>query len=622
MCLSLLALAGCPSKSGDRDEAEKKPPAPVAERKREVRFETAPAMYAANEEWLTFACELPDGQTNVGSAKAVEMYWYSRYGLGNLLFRSGMGVHMVYNPLFKKHTNEDKGMPWYQKPDGPKIFMHHKMGQFVKRTGADQFAKAQFPAKGAFPIFLEFSSGVPSFVSKPQMNDFSTLRWDPAKMDKSMSPAAWGQTLSKQILWARDFFTNHREEGGVTYLGNAQDDGGNGFRGAVLTAMAITKSFALKSQLAYHASTGALGGVDPATYKARDGAVYWPHRYKVEFGQGMPGMPPPPARFVVLDKGSDLFDLASLLWAESEFYYFTDPTVEDDYDLVFGDPKWSPKADRKQLLEQFSAGKTIFPLGPHKLSKGLTIVNLKNIGYLHYDRDAGTLFDRWEPGNKRGKHISTHYAGMAMVALANAYARLHDVPPMRKRARKFLATEADFLQKHQEADGSFASGFDLEGGVAAESGPKTLLAQSFAIRGLLAAYTATHRDRYLDSAKKAYGFMVDNLWSEDAQVFRSEVGAATSTYDGYNFGATLGALRELAIADKAARREVVAKLDAFFENVAQKKGLQLSELGQTGESMKDMTPDSDGDGVPKPPFAGGKFGTAPVQASNLSLPTP
>ena len=90
----------------------------LSAQEREMRFDTKAAMYAANEEWLTFACELPDGQVNIGSRKSMEMYYYSMYGLGNLLFRSGMGIHIVHNPLFTKHVKEDEGMPWYHHEDG------------------------------------------------------------------------------------------------------------------------------------------------------------------------------------------------------------------------------------------------------------------------------------------------------------------------------------------------------------------------------------------------------------------------------------------------------------------------------------------------------------------------
>ncbi|MCH8829611.1 MAG: hypothetical protein IID45_08545, partial [Planctomycetes bacterium] len=73
-------------------------------------------MYLANEQWLLFACDLPAGQTDIGSNFNEDSYWYSRYNLGNLLMRSGMGIHMVHNPLFKQHSQNDK------KPDGTRMF--------------------------------------------------------------------------------------------------------------------------------------------------------------------------------------------------------------------------------------------------------------------------------------------------------------------------------------------------------------------------------------------------------------------------------------------------------------------------------------------------------------------
>lgn len=618
---------------------------------RELTFETKPAMYAANEEWLTFACELPDGQVNIGSTKSVEMYYYSMYGLGNLLFRSGMGVHIVHNPLFTKHVKEDKGMPWYNKPNGNMLFFQHKVGQFVARTGA-KHAQAQFPPKGVFPIYLEYSSGNPAFLTTPELDDFTTLRWDPSEMDKTMNPGAWGQSMMKQVLWARDFFTHHKEIDGVTYLGNSADDGGNGFRGAGLIAMAITKSFALKEQLAYNPATGELGSVDPAAYNPAEGPRYYPHKYEVEFANVGNGMPPKPNRFVVTDNRSYLFDAASLLWAESEFYFFTDPTIKDDYDKVFGDPKWNPKKMNKAEMKQaFANGKTIFPSTPHMLSKGITAVNFKNIMGLHFNKQAGTLVDFWDPENKQGNTITTANAGMAMIALANTYHHMHDVAPLKNGAKKLVTAQAEFLLNQQNEDGSFANSYTLEGSdVKADRSTKTLLAQSYAIRGLLEAYHVTKNEKYLEAARNTYQFMEDELWSDKAEVYRAYAGADKSTYEGLNFGATIGALRELAIvAEGSERRAIVSKLDSFFEQVAQKNGLQLSEIGRTGEpipplskrkqmmanmqkmmkenpekakQMKMKMADGDGDGVPKPPFVmGTEYGAAPVQAGSVTIDT-
>ena len=621
------------------------------DQERDMTFKTMPAMYAANEEWLTFACELPDGQVNIGSTKAVEMYYYSMYGLGNLLFRSGMGVHIVHNPLFTKHVKEDKGMPWYNEPMGNKMFFQHKVSQFVARTGA-KHADAQFPPKGVHPIYLEFSSGNPSFMAAPELDDFNTLRWNPEQMDKTMNPGAWGQSMMKQVLWARDFFTNHKQIDGITYLGNAADDKGNGFRGAGLIAMSITKSFALKEQLAYNPKTDQLGSVDPANYNPANGPIYYPHKYEVEFKEMKGGMPPMPAKFKVTDKRSHLFDVASLLWAESEFYFFTDPKVKDDYDMVFGDPMWNPKKMSEAQMEQaFKNGKTIFPATPHKLSMGITAVNFKNMMGLHFNGKAGTLVDSWHPESKQGNYITTANAGMAIIALANTHHHLHDVAPLKNGSKKILTAQANFLLNQQENDGSFANGYKLKKGkVKADKSDETLLAQSYAIRGLLEAYHATKDEKYKKAALKTYQFMEDELWSDDAEVYRAHVGAKKSTYEGLNFGATIGALREVAIVHEGSeRRAIVSKLDKFFEQVAQKNGLQLSEIGRTGEpvpplaqrkemqqKMKTMMKnnpekakqmqmnmaDGDNDGVPKPVFVKGtKYGAAPVQASSVTIDT-
>lgn len=610
-------------------------------------------MYLANEEWLTFACELPNDQVNIGSTKSTELYYYSMYNLGNLLFRSGMGVHMVHNPLFKQHVDEDEGMPWYQQPNGSMMFMQHKMKQFVKRTGVDKTGD-QYPPKGSYPIYLEFASGDPSFLTMPDPMDFNTLRWDPAKMDQTMNPGAWGQSLMKQVLWARDFFTNNKEIDGITYFGNTKDDGGNGFRGAALIAQAITKSVALKSEMAYNSRTQTLGGVDPATYDPADGPIYYPHEYKVEFGPMMEGMPPKPMKFTVSDRRSDLFDVASLLWGESEFYFLTDPMVKDEFDGLFGDPMWDPSASDADLKEMFAAGKTIFPGKPHMLSKGLTAVNFKNMMALHFRDDVGTLVDEWSPTFNKGNRITTANAGMAMIALANTYHRLHDVAMIRNGAKMLLSAQADFLLKQQDKDGSFANGYTVrKAEIFPSYGAKNLETQSFAIRGLLVAYHATKDKRYLTAALKTYDFMEANLWSPSAGVYRAHVEATNSTYGGLNTGATIGALRELAIINQTdnirSSRTFVNRLDSFFDNVVKKGGMQIAEMPQTGEMMpppekrmemmtmmqemmktdpekammmKKKMGDSDNDGVPKPPFVDGTMhGAAPVSARSVTIET-
>ncbi len=640
----------------------------VFSQNRDLRFDTKTAMYAANEEWLTFACEVPEGMVELGLKHQSDMYWYSLYNLGNLAFRSGMGVHVVSSPLFRKHAEEDEGMPWTKgmmTPMKQRKFMLHKVAQFKAKSGAANLDNPVFkgygPPPGAYPVYLEFSSGQPTFVNDPDLEDFGTLRWDKATFDKSMNPGAWGQTLMKQILWARDFFHENRVSKGVTYIGTGAHDGAHGFRGSMLIALALNKAYALKSTLAYNAKTGKLGGVNPMTYDPMKGAVYFPHKYEVSFkgpmtkmmmNMMMPGKAPAwPKKFKVTDKTSDLFDVASLVWGLSEFYYLTDPTIEDGFDALFGDPKWIAKDKSESEINKSlkNSSKTVFPKeDPHKLSKGMTVVNFKNLMGLHFNKNNGTLVDSWHPDSKQGKRITTVNAGMAIIALSNVYHRLHDVDMVKNGAKKMLVAQANFLLKQQGSDGSIANSYDVSG--KADNGKKSLVSQTFAMRGWLAAYQITKEEKFLAAAEKAYGFMQNELWHEGSGVFRSYVGATSSKFDGMNYGSTIGALRELAIArGPSERTEITAQLDEFFFNVANKAGLQIAEINMTGEmiptkkqamdmmakmeTMKQKDPkkamamqkkmmDSDQDGVPKPKFVKGtKKGAAPVTAGSVTIST-
>jgi hypothetical protein len=632
----------------------------LSQSQRDLRFNTQQAMYAANEEWLTFACEVPEGTVDLGLKYQSDMYWYSLYNLGNLTLRSGMGIHAVSNPLFVKHATEDKGMPWSEGMplERQQKFMMHKIAQFKAKTGAahlDNMFAGYGPPKGAFPIYLEYESGEPTFVKDPMLEDFGTLRWDKETFDKTMSPGAWGQTMMKQILWSRDFFNGNRESKGITYLGVGAHDGAHGFRGSMLLAMALAKSYALKSTLAYNAKTGEMGGVDPMTYDPEKGAIYYPHKYKPVFEKPMPGMmaPPIPAKFDVIDKNSDLFDVSSLLWALTEFYYITDPMIEDNFDALFGDPMWvaldMPEEEINKALK--NPAKTIFPAkDPHMLSKGITAVNFKNMSALHFNMKSGTFVDTWNPETGQGNHISLTNAGMAIIALGNANHRLHDVEMMRDGAKKMLLAQANFLLNQQNSNGSIANGFTIGSKVKADGGKADLISQAFAIRGWLVAYRVSNDKKYLQAAEKNYDFISDKLWSESAQVYRTRVGAKTSEYNGLVYGAVLGALRELAIARSGGdRKEVTAALDNFFNTVKNVNGLQIAEINMTGEmipspekakemmgmmaqleksdpekamAMKKKMMDSDQDGVPKPKFVmGTKKGAAPVTAGSVTIST-
>ena len=636
---------------------------------RDIRFDTNKAMYAANEEWLTFACEVPEGMVQLDLKHQSDMYWYSLYNLGSLVMRSGMGLHVVTSPLTVKHAKEDKGMPWSKGMIGlmkQRKFIFHKVAQFKAKSGAahlDNMYAGYDPPKNAFPIYLEYASGIPTFSKDPELDDFGTLRWDKSSFDKSMNPAAWGQTMMKQVLWSRDFFKESRESKGVTYIGTGAFDGAHGFRGSMLLALAMNKTHALLTELAYDSKTGKLGAINPKTYDPAKGPIYYPHRYEVKFKTNMmmkmmgPMMgvkpPPVPKKFVVTDNSSNLFDVASLLWAASEFYHIADPKANIGFDVVFGDPMWiaKDKSEAEILTVLKNDKKTVLPADKAQMmSKGFTVVNFKNIMGLHFNKKKGTLVDSWSPDKKQSKHITTVNAGMAAIALANTYHRVNGLTKIKNGAKMLLTAQANFFLKQQGSDGSIANGYDVSG--KADKSEKTLISQTSAMRTWLAAYQVTKDDKFLAAAEKINTYLEDNYWSESASVYRTTANASKSNYDGLVYGSTIGALRELAIARKQnnkAYTDITDHLDKVFDTVNNKYGLQLAELGSTGEMMPDKKQaemmmakvaelkqsnpkkamkmmakmkDTDSDTVPKPKFVKGTTkGAAPVTAGSVSIPT-
>ena len=83
-----------------------------------------------------------------------------------------------------------------------------------------------------------------------------------------------------------------------------------------------------------------------------------------------------------------------------------------------------------------------------------------------------------------------------------------------------------------------------------------------------------------------------------------------------NFGATMGALREMTLATGDLR--TFAFMLAYFEGVMKNYSLQLSETDFTGEKIDDVR-DSDGDGIIQSDLADGKYGIAPVLASEVQV---
>lgn len=632
---------------------------PIKVRTVDHRFYTKEAMYLANEmnqsadPFLTRAeaAGLPVGEDkDFQYMTSVEAYWYSRYNLQSLLTESRLGVALVHGPLFIEKAYElanaqysrDRGE---NQLSGKDILFQHLFPMYLARTG--------FPRKfeDATPLMIEYASGDPHFTRRVDTrknyeiaenlwkekkfkelygdaytptpheageggndmfkyriayrDDFESLRWSNDKMDHTIDMGGVGQTLMKAVLWSEYFFrqTHHDK-----YLGNNPEEG---FRGAILNLSSISKMLFLKSAMMCDGKK--LTGVNPVDYDPAKKLYYLPHRIAVKT-RYIGDLPPRLEDLKVSDQASELFDQASLLWGLSEYFYFMDPNRQfgdeylrsgfDGWNKVFGDntPYDGTLFDRKYL----------------QLSRELANLVLKNIEFMHRDRETGVLISRWAPKGEPARKVSGTDLGMSILALSS-YAHYFSVaePDLAKRATDLLKAQADFLAKNISSDGGIAEVLPLAG-TTAEAG-RSLLAQGFAVRSLLAAYQHTQDTRYLDAAKNAYGYMNRTLWSPDQGVYRSAPGAETSVYTPLNIGAALGAMREMILVTKSP--EELKRFKRFWVQAVNSSGIQQSEYEETGDKQVGGA-DSDHDGIPRIESAGGKYGIAPVYAGRVEIETP
>lgn len=623
---------------------------PVKARVLDRRFITKEAMYLAsemNQGGFPFlenavAVGLPvDEDPEFQYMTGVESYWYSRYNMSALVTESRLGVSLLFGPyVTEKALQEGTSALNRDRTE----YVNSNKEILIQRLTPLYLARTGFPRRfeDASPIMLPYAAGDPSYpleidkgiafestenlirtgelkkiygedyVPPPygmgeKANDlweyrinyrenFLTLRWDHDQMDVTIDTGAIGQTLMKQVLWSEYFFQGIHHDG--KYLGNNAEEG---YRGAMLTLMEVSTMLMLKAAMLYNGEE--LRGVNPVGYNPSQGLWYFPHQYwpRLRFAGDLP---PRLEELKVKDPSSQLFDQASLLWGLAEYYYYSDPTVPDNWDKVFGT---NPPYDGSIMEQKYTL-----------LAHGLANMVLKNLAAMH-TREDGLLVSEWQPKTKVGTTVSLQDLGMAMVALANYHRRMHVDPESQALAANLLKHQADFIvDTLQQADGSLPDGYDFARRTALGDNP-TLLAQAFGVRGLLEAYKQLWDERYLAAAKKAYAFMNTALWDEAVGVYRSVVGAERTIYTPLNLGATLGALREVILVTEDGQE--LQRYKRFWVQGVNSSGIQQSEYEETGE--RDFyQADGDGDGILRMEYAGGKHGIAPVYACKVEIETP
>lgn len=665
--LSACLLAGAPVWAQSGNQVQSTLAAyrtPLKARVADRRFVTSEAMYLANEMNLggdaffknALLAGLPvDEDGDFQYVTAVESYWYSRYNLSALIAESRLGVHLVFSPyVTERAIREGRGL---DNRDRDEYVVSNKT-ELLERIVPAFLSLTGFPRRfeDASPCMLEFASGDPHYLRpldkgtdfespenlarrrelariygepdqkiprgmgkggnemwKYRINyreNFVSLRWDHDKMDHTLDMAAQGQTLMKEVLWSEYFFQSDHHDG--KYLGNNAEEG---FRGAMLTLEAVSKMLMLKSTLLYDGQR--LQGINPIGYNPGSHPYYFPHRVSVRMRYAG-DLPPRPEEFSVEDASSQLFDQASLLWGLSEYYFFSDPVIPTEWNqsAYYEDPSvrrnW-----RRVFGDRPPYDGSIIERNYGMLAQALANVVLDNIEAMHTRR--GLLASEWTPQTKTGTAIRTQDAAMTMIALANYHRYLHVEKARRQHAAELLRGEANFLVTTlQRPDGSFPEAYDLAAAKPIGSAP-TLLAQGFAIRGLLKAYQELEDVRYLEAAQKAYRFMNTALWDPQLGLYRSSYGATTTVYTPLNLGAALGAMREMILVTKDAKE--VQRFKRFWVQAVDSSGIQQSEYEETGE--RDFTKcDGDGDGIPRMECGDGRYGIAPVYAARVEIETP
>ncbi|OIP84928.1 MAG: hypothetical protein AUK44_00970 [Porphyromonadaceae bacterium CG2_30_38_12] len=548
---------------------------------------------------------VPNSPDSMSYTFGIENYEYSRYLLQALGAQSGMGLHLMWSPMIEQMASMQGpsfdgtftgGMQNGRKEDDMLMMM---MGMFSMH--ANQAAPA-----GAFPQFADFVSGnmnLPQAVDANFQMDFSSARWDRSLMDKKLNPAAMGQSLMKQYLWAQDMLGafhdsldntidadgvvspdsigspnfNKEPTNNVFYGGNNLD----GFMGQMLTGVGINKTMFLINRMAYDGNT--LGSVDPATYDPANGIKYFPHLIEVTETDMGTMLPPMLNTMTLVDARSILFDQLSFLWGTTGFKNMADPNIVDAqhyaYRHVF---------DGSPFPASMSQTGTA---GPFDLMNGTSMVLFKNIMAMHYNSANKTLVDaaNLSSGNVvQGDVISAQTAGYALVILAD-FATEFAATPLKATADVVIAEQADFiLANFGDVNGGFFNSFTL--GVGASNSPKTLEAQASLVRGLYAAYSYTNNTLYLTAANNAYNYMIANFYVPSIHAFKTEFGNNIAAYNPNVMAVLVGALREAKLVGNQTDAPII--LSRIGASIIDK--MILSESMQSGE----VGNDSDNDGIP------------------------
>jgi len=169
--------------------------------------------------WLAVASIALVGQT-IGeiaefdiTAVEEEAYWYSRYNLGHLTMRAGMGDVFMPEPAM--------------------VEMMIAMADADPDDG-DTVA----PPTNTALLRTVYAAGDPHWIQPADGADFATMRWDAESFDTRVTGSALGWTIVKELEWAKQFHID-------SHFGKPEDAFGAQWRFTGLALIAMAKMQAM-----------------------------------------------------------------------------------------------------------------------------------------------------------------------------------------------------------------------------------------------------------------------------------------------------------------------------------------------------------------------------------------
>ena len=594
-------------------------------------------------------------------AAGIDSYEYSEEAMYAVNYQSRMGPHLVNGPVNAK--------------DGGTLESLGK--RFITLANSVGFAPDELP-QNLYPITFPLDRGMPVFgqkvdvtpvrtsdvsvlthagkedkikaVTPAYMRDYGSLGWKKSGMDMAFTPIAAGGEMLKDAMWSQDFLggmhvassdkevddiaSTDMDHDGTHKLGVSSADGVNGM---ILTQISWDKLLMLRNRFGYDGKT--LGAEIGPDYDAAKHPIWFPNKVDVTLGEknGVNAL----GDLKVADAGSSLRSTWMMLWPLAELYGYMDQRTDNKnqnkaFLAVFdGDP--FPAAPKENLGTDPS--KYVKADDPFSLVEVLSNMEFQNLQTLHFDKDAGTVVDKWADG-KMGKTVSAFDAAYTVVAL-DVYERALDALPVGyasassgkpldtkqgQAAMKLLKTEADFIVgKLVGKDNLVADSYTVGKGA---SSKHSLGTQFAAIRGLAAAFVATGDQSYRKTARAIYKAVDAKMVDKSSGLLNPNPGKPFEVTP-WTAGAVSAGLRSLletlhnseSETDAALDRAALAKrYTEWFHIVG--RGMQLAEwLDDTGEHIVDgdSTGDINQNGIKSITFAGGKFGTAQVMASKIEV---